>query len=131
MDYFTAISHRCNQLTEISQAYLDKLPFIPNDEVMERIWNAAQKYEAELDADIDWDSVPEWAARTLDGWMPYSQEPRNGSIYFALGYSVVAQEANLRRLLEYVEGGTDTFEPTTCLAEEEIVKELCQLDLHL
>lgn len=104
-DYFAAIRERADQITKMAQEYLDRLEFLPNDVVMDRIWQAAQKiFEANGGDNGDWTKLPEWVANTMDGWMPYSGVPRNGSLHFSLGFSPTSQDAHLRNLLEIVEG---------------------------
>ena len=102
MTYFEKISAECDKLTQKANKYLSGLEFIPNDQVMNRIYAKAK--EIFFEANENWDAVPEWVAQTMDGWMPYSTIPRNGSIGFALGYSPASQDAHLRNLLEIVEG---------------------------
>lgn len=107
MNYFSKISEGCDKLTEIGQTYLDSLPFIPSGEAAERIWNKARSIFDSLGGDEKaWEdeNLPQWVADTMDWAVPYTQIPRNGSLHYSLGWSVVAQEANLRALLEYVEG---------------------------
>lgn len=115
MNYFKEISDRCDEITEKASKYLEGLPFIPNDEVVERIWKKALEIGEKhgltynesgsiLFENLKWENLPEWAASSLDGWVPYSVIPKNGSIYFSLAFSVVSQEAHLRNLLEIVEG---------------------------
>lgn len=123
MNYFDAIVHRCEQLDALGQAYLDKFDFIPSDEMAERIWNAAKVlFDA---AGEDWDKIPEWAATCMDGYVPYTPGGRrNGSIYYALGFSIVSRDAHLRNLLEIAEGRTTEELDFPVLAEKEIVDKL-------
>lgn len=81
---------------------MDKFEFIPNEEICSRIYNKA--LELFTMADEDWDKIPEWAAYVMDGYIPYSTKSHNGSIFHALGFSCVSQDAHLRNLLEIVEG---------------------------
>lgn len=102
MNYIQELMTGCEELDRKGQAYLDGLPFLPNDEVKQRIFvKARELFDA---ANEDWDAVPEWVAQTMDGHMPYSVIPRNGSLYFSLAFSIVSMEAHLRNLLERVEG---------------------------
>ena len=102
LNYFTALTEECEVLNKKARAYLDTLPFISNQECMNRIFKrAAEIFE---EANEDWGAVPEWVADTMDGWMPYSGVPQNGSMYFSLGFSPVSLDAHLRNLLEIAEG---------------------------
>lgn len=119
MNYFEAIRTRCEELDKLGQAYLDKFEFLPNDQVLDRIWNKAQAlFEA---AGEDFDKLPEWAAEAMDGHIPYSSPPRNGSLYCSMGWSVVAQDAHLRNQLEIAEGRETKELDFPVLAEKEIV----------
>lgn len=122
MNYFQAIAARAEQLDELGRKYLDSLPFLPNDEVIQRIFVRAKQIFEE--AEEDWEAVPDWVASTMDGWMPYATLPNNGSIYYSLGYSVVAHDAHLRNFLEIAEGRTDQRLDFPCLAEKEKVEEM-------
>lgn len=102
MNYFQELVSGCDELDRKGQAYLDSLPFLPNDEVKQRIHNkAVEIFNA---ANEDWDAVPEWVSQTMDGHIPYGVLPTNGSLYFAMAFSVVSMEAHLRNLLEIAEG---------------------------
>ena len=70
----------------------------------ERIHKAA--FELFKISGENWDAIPDWAATVVEGGMPYYGVPRNGSLKFTLGFSVVSQEAHLRNLLERAEGRT-------------------------
>lgn len=102
MNYFEQLTKRCNQLNEKGNAYLDTLPFLPNDEVCDRIYKAAQRIFQE--ANEDWESIPDWVASAMDGWIPYAALPKNGSLHYSLGWAVASQDAHLRNLLERAEG---------------------------
>ena len=43
MNCFAAISFRCQQIDALAQAYLDKLEFMSNDAVLERLFEIAKK----------------------------------------------------------------------------------------
>jgi hypothetical protein len=101
MDYFTQVKNRCDELDKLANAYLAKFEFLPNDQVMDRIHAVA--FKIFKDANEDWDAVPEWVASCMDGWMPYTGYS-NGSLHFALGFSVASQDAHLRNLMEIAEG---------------------------
>ena len=102
--YFQVLIDNCEKLNEQGQAYLDTLPFIPSDEVAERIYKKGMEiFHA---ANEDWSAVPEWVKTVADGFVPYSEAPRNGSLRYALGWAMVSQEAHLRNLLERAEGRT-------------------------
>ncbi len=102
MNPFERISEEAEKLTEKANKYLDGLEFLTNGAVCKRIYKAA-KIIFERNNE-DWDKVPEWVADTMDGWIPYSKIPHNGSINFVLSFSSAAQDAHLRNLLERVEG---------------------------
>ena len=102
MNYFVQIMEECEKLDEKADAYLSKLPFMPNDDVAERLHKAAWKQFK--DAGEDWGAIPDWVADIVDGHMPYYGIPHNGSILFSLGFSVASQEAHLRNLMEIAEG---------------------------
>lgn len=101
---FKLIIQRCEELDRLGNAYLDTLPFLTNDEMCQRIWVKAHEiYKA---ANEDSDAVPDWVLTTVDGCVPYSQPPRNGSLRYLLGYSLASNDAHLRNLLEIAEGRT-------------------------
>lgn len=102
MGYFRAITEECEILNEKAQHYLDQLPFMDNKSVIRRIMDIA--YNIFEKHGKDWDAVPDWVATTIDHAVPYSCIPKNGSLHYALGYSVVSQDAHLRNLLEIAEG---------------------------
>lgn len=113
-DYFTELKEGAEQLDALAEVYMEDKEFLPNDAVMDRIWEAClrlfKKHGGYYDGGhlrfdrLDWDRLPWWAAQTLDGWMPYSSVPRNGSLGFALGYSPASMDAHLRNILEIAEG---------------------------
>jgi len=124
MNYFNAIIKRADELNQQAQEYLDGLELISNLECIERIdkkaqeiWDEAKKQYGE---DV-WDHVPSWVADIMDCWFPYTNVPKDGSIYFSLGFSPVALDANLRKLLEHAEGRTENIDPFPLVAEKEIV----------
>lgn len=107
INYFSALSKESDELTKKALEYLDKFDFLTVDEMSERIWKAAwEKLNKLGESGIEekWDELPEWIKTVYDGYIPYSQPPKNGSLYYALGYSPAASEANLRNLLEIAEG---------------------------
>lgn len=112
---FVDLAERAAELDSLGQAYLDSLPFVSNEEICERVWKRANEVFAA--AGEDWEAVPEWVANTMDGYIPYSQIPRNGSLHFSLGFSVVSLEAHLRNLLEIAEGRTSVELDFPVLAE--------------
>ena len=119
MNYFKAITTRCEELDKLGQAYLDRFEFLPNDQVLDRIW--AKAWELFEAAGKDFKKIPEWAASAVDGHIPYSAPPRNGSLYYLMGWSVVAQDAHLRNQLEIAEGRETKELDFPVLAEKEIV----------
>lgn len=129
MKYFSAIKKRADELNVAGQAYLDKLPFMSNDDVAERLYKKAQeifkqqtKQWGTLGA---WEHVPDWVADIMDGYIPYYYIPRNGSIYFSLGFAQTAQDALLRNSLEYAEGREKFLLELPCVAEKEVVEKYC------
>jgi hypothetical protein len=125
MGYFAAIVKRCSELDELGQNYLSRLEFLSRDAICERIWNKANTlFRA---AGEDFDKVPDWVASTVDGYIPYSCMSRNGRLYYKLGYSVVAQDALLRNLLEIVEGRESIELDFPCVVEKQIVDKYCDL----
>jgi hypothetical protein len=122
MNYFEAIRVRADELNERGQQYLDSLPFLSNQEVIPRLIDAAQKMRDKQGLD----RCPDWVEWLLyDGVVPFSPR-RNGSLYYALGYAMVAADALLRHLLETVEGRTKTKLKLACLAEQDVVDRYCQ-----
>lgn len=122
MDYFKAISFRASQLDDLANAYLSKLPFLSNDQVLEKLWSKAKEIWKQNGSDFNGKS-PEWVENWMDGWIPYST-PQNGSLYFSLGWSVASQDAHLRNLLERAEGRETKELDFAILAEKEIVDKL-------
>jgi len=128
MNCFAAISFRCQQIDALAQAYLDKLEFMSNDAVLERLFEIAKKMFKEKCND-DWnqcDKIPDWASNFLEGWTPYAPS-RNGSLYYSLGVSVVSTDAHLRNLLERAEGRETKELDFPILAERKIVDKLSGL----
>src|SRR5262245_49887817 len=103
MSYFTDLANASRELDQKAQAYLDQFKFLPNDIIINRIIDAAKDLYERVDG--DWDQLPDWAAAVMDGHIPYT-DYKNGSIGFALGFSVVSRDAHLRNLLEIAEGRT-------------------------
>ena len=115
MNYFSAIAKRATELDALGTAYLDTVPFMSNDKVCKRLCAIA----CEIDKSDK--ENPEWVDSTMDGYLPFGSVPRNGSLYFSLGFAVAAQDARRRNLLEVEEGREAvelTFPP---LAEKDIV----------
>ena len=94
MNYFEAISHRADELNVEGQSYLDRLPFMDNEAVCERL------YELAVEIDEQPGENPDWVDSTLDGHIPFGSVPRNGSLFFTMGFAVSANDARLRNLLE-------------------------------
>jgi len=105
MNLFDQIRKEAEELDRKAKEYLDSVPFMSTDRCMRKIYIKAKQIFDE--SGEDWENIPEWVALTMDGWMPYSTIPNNGSIGFSLGFSVLAMEANLRHLVEIAEGRTD------------------------
>lgn len=124
-NYFESITEACDELDRQGNEYIDRFDFIPNDEICKRIWNAANKIFK--DSGEEWNLVPEWVANTMDGWMPYANIPRNGSLFFSLGFSCVSQDAHLRNLLEIAEGRETKWLDFDCLVDKDELHK--QLDL--
>lgn len=116
MNYFSAIKKRADELNLMGEDYLDKLPFMNNEEICQRLWEIAWEIEKSDQEN------PEWVDMTLDGFIPYSSIPRNGSLYFSLGRAVVAQDALLRNLLEVAEGRETKELSFNFIAEKEVVE---------
>jgi len=114
MKYFAAISKRADELTVLGQEYLDALPFMSNEDVGQKIWDKA------IEIDESDGENPEWVDEALDGFIPYYGVPRNGSIYFSLGFSPTAQDALLRNFMEHLLNQTEELK-FPCLAEKDIV----------
>jgi hypothetical protein len=119
MNYFAAISARCAELNEAGQRYLDQFDFIPNDEILQRIWDKAWEIDAQPGEN------PEWVDMTCDNCIPFGSVPNNGSIYYSLGWAETANDACLRNLLEIAEGRTTEELDLATLAEKEIVESYC------
>ncbi len=102
---FKQVTEACNELDRKGQVYLDSLPFISNDESIDRIFNRARAIFTE--ANEDFDTVPEWVAQTMDYYIPYAiPGSSGGSIMAAMAHSITSQDAHLRNLLEIAEGRT-------------------------
>jgi hypothetical protein len=107
---FAEISASAERLNERGQAYLDRLPFLDNDTVIDRILAAMP-------------TPLEWVNEQIeDGGMPYAVMPRNGSLHFVIGFSVVSRDAHLRNVMEIAEGReTDELDFPTIEPLDEIV----------
>ena len=118
MSYFQQISHRCTELSNIAQKYLDTLPFISSEECCKRIWNwACDQMDTDEQGNFIWNGKNGFAEEILDGGYLQAEPPHNGSLHYSLGWSIVAQDANLRSLLEFVEGRQTEWTKFQCLAE--------------
>jgi len=106
VDYFDKITEQCDLLNEQGRAYLDRLPFINNEEVCERIFRIARKIFE--DGRESRDAIPEWIEVIANGYIPYSAPPKNGSLHYSLGWAIVSQDAHLRNTLERIEGRETT-----------------------
>lgn len=101
-DYLQQLMDGADELSAKGEAYLRNLPFLPNNEVAERIFKRA--WEIFKASGEDFDAVPDWVASSVDGTVPYASESRNGSLAYLMGYSPEARDARLRNLLEIAEG---------------------------
>jgi hypothetical protein len=119
--YFSAISKRADELNAIGQTYLDKLPFMSNDAICQRLWDIAWEIDAAGGEN------PDWVESTLDSHIPYGVIPRGGSLYFSLGFAAVANDACLRNLLEVAEGRETEKLDLATVAEKEVVESYCDL----
>lgn len=128
MGYFKSISDRCELLTTEAQKYLDGLPFISNDECAERIvkWASGQVDRDERGYVI-YNGKNEFAELILDAGVPYYDAPKNGSLHHTLGWSTTAQEANVRSILEYVEGRQEKWIKFRCLVNLDEIGEHPQI----
>lgn len=116
MGYFTQISTHCTLLNEIGQKYLDTLPFISNEEVIQLIWTKAYDIFESMGR-WECEDLPDWVADTIDSGVPYSEIPRNGSLHYSLGFATTAQDACLRAYLEWVEGRDTELKSFQTLAD--------------
>jgi hypothetical protein len=127
MNYFDAISFRCQQIDDLAQAYLNQFEFMSNPDILEKLWEVSQaKFKA---INNDWarcNELPEWMIDFLDGWTPYAPS-KNGSLYYSLGYSCLSSDAHLRNLFERTMGRETRVLPFPILAEHEVVNKLCGL----
>jgi hypothetical protein len=120
MNLFSKISEDCNQLTEVAQRYLDTLPFISNDDCIERIWVwACNQMDKDEKGYFVFNGKNGLAEDIVDSGVPFSVLPKNGSLVYSLGWSVTAQDANLRSLLEFVEGRQTEWVKFKCLVDLE------------
>lgn len=115
MNYFAAISRRADELNQLGEKYLQKLPFMSNHKICKRLWAIAAKIDKSTETN------PDWVDSTLDHSIPFASPPRNGSLYFSLGFAITAQDAKLRNLLEVAEG-RDSELNLAVLAEKDIVE---------
>ncbi len=128
MNYFEAIAKRCAELDALAEERMKGLPFISCPDMVDFLWVEAHRiFKTENE---DWDAVPDWVGYAMDGFIPFTQPPHNGSIYHALGFSMQAMEYNLRLYYEAVKAGRDPDgqEFVPCLAEKEIVDAYAQED---
>ena len=125
MDYFSAIKRRADELNEEGKKYLSNLPFMSNQDVLDKLWKIAnEKYDYDRWCK-SFDNCPWWVDAIFDGLAPYG-ECNNGSLYYMLGRAVVAEDALLRNLLEIAEGRESKELELCCVAEKEIVDKYCR-----
>jgi len=118
MSYFKQISENCETLSDIADNYLKSLPYIDNDSCIKRIWDwACSQMESDGTGYFIFNGKNDFAEQIVDSGVPYSEIPTNGSLRYSLGWSVTAQEANLRSLLEFVEGRQSEWTLFECLAD--------------
>jgi hypothetical protein len=122
--YFKAIEIRIAEIDRLAEDYLNKFEFIPNPDIINRLFDIATNLFEK--SGKNWNAIPEWAANMLDGWIPYAPS-KNGSLYYALGWSCLSADAHLRNLLERVEGREINELDFPVLAEKEVVNQLCGL----
>lgn len=115
MSYFEIMKNGVAELDKKANEYLSDKEFISNDEILERLWkyclelfyaNGGEKDQSGiLDFEnLNWENLPWWARSALDGHLPYSSIPENGSLNFSLGFSSASFDAHLRNLFEIAEG---------------------------
>jgi len=103
MDYFRELTRRCDELGETAEAYLAELPDLGLSccEMAQRIWLIAQERLAAAPEGTD---HPWWVESISEGHMPFVGTPDRASLAVHMGFSIEAQEAHLRNLLEIAEG---------------------------
>lgn len=122
MNYFEKITSRCNELDKLGQDYLDQFDFIPSDKLAEAI--AEKAYEIFKSKNKDWDKIDDLTADILDNGVAFCGVPNNGSLYYAMGYSMVSQDAHLRNLYNnYVLGLNEGELDFPVLAEKPEIKD--------
>ena len=115
LNYFQLMQKGVEELDKKADKYLSDKEFIPNDEILNRIWKYCLELffanggkEDELGflifENLNWENLPWWVADGLDGHLPYCSVPINGSLNFSLGFSSSSFDAHLRNLLEIAEG---------------------------
>lgn len=120
MSYFKRISDECTKLSETAQKYLDKLEFIDSELCCRKIWDwACSQMDEDERGYFVFNGKNELAEYIVDSGIPFSEMPSNGSLHYSLGWSIVAQDANLRSLLEFVEGRQKEWVKFECLVDLE------------
>jgi hypothetical protein len=105
MSYFNLIVEECNKLNLKAQTYLDSLPFIDNDTLINKIWSWAwEQMDKDQNGYVIFNGKNSLAEEIIDEGVPYTKIPNNSSIHYSLGWAIVAQDANLRSLYEFIEG---------------------------
>jgi hypothetical protein len=121
--FFQILSDKCTELSDIAQKYLDTMPFITNEECSNRIWSwACSQMDTDENGYFIFNGKNEFAEEIVDGGIPFAEPPRNGSLHYSLGWSITAQEANLRSLLEFLEGRQSEWVKFKCLVGLDEVK---------
>lgn len=113
MNYFTELTERCSLLDERGREYLDTLPFMSNQDVVKAIWNFLNEKHLPDNKeykDLDWNKLNELEAQIYDSGVPFSSIPKNGSLKFSMGFSVVAWEAKLRNVYEHLVNGAQILD---------------------
>lgn len=111
MGYLTDLVDECNKLSAIAQEYLAQ--FDDNKsmgDLAQDIWDKAwEKLGQQGFTEHNWwDCEDDEVTHMIDiGDAPYATMPRNGSLRYTLGWSIVAQEANLRAFHEYFVNGKE------------------------
>ena len=109
-NYFEELARRAELLSDRGQEYLDGFSFMANEKIISAVVDKIySKYglpeEFIVWQSFDWNQATGLEQSILDGWFPYAGIPKNGSLRFSLGFSPVANDANLRNVYEHIVNG--------------------------
>jgi len=105
---FSYLEKFVEEIDKAAEKFLSQFEFVPSDDMAQDIWSRAIALYKNNDESFD--NLPDWACDVLDCGVPYCGT-NNGSLWYALGYSVISQDAHLRCFWENIKNDTNYILP--------------------